>query len=72
MIKWKLRSLMAKQNIKTQDLAAQLKCNPTTISNLKKADTMPRLDGDRISAIFAALNTLADTPIVFSDLIEIE
>jgi DNA-binding Xre family transcriptional regulator len=75
MIKWKLAELMARHRIKAKDLAIQLEINPTAVSNLKSARTMPRFDGDRLSQLLTALNQLADkktieSPIGLLDLLE--
>lgn len=69
-IKWRLAEIMARYKIKGNELADKLKVRPNTISNLKNAHTMPRLDGDKLNDLCIALTQLADEHITPSHLIE--
>jgi DNA-binding Xre family transcriptional regulator len=59
LIKWRLREVMAKYNIKSIDLAQEMRISPNSVSNLRKGSTMPRLDGDSLNKLCNALNKLA-------------
>jgi DNA-binding Xre family transcriptional regulator len=59
LIRWRLREIMAKYNIKSVDLAKQLDISPNAVSSLRKAKTMPRLDGNALNNLCNALNKLA-------------
>ena len=59
LIKWKLREVMAKYDIKGVDLAKELDVSTNTISSLRRAKTMPRLDGEQLNLLLYALNRLA-------------
>jgi putative transcriptional regulator len=69
-IKWRLAEIMARHKIKGNELADQLKVRPNTVSNLKNAPTMPRLDGDRLNELCVALTLLANESITPNHLIE--
>ena len=60
LIRWRLGEVMARHRIKGTDLAERLKTTPNAISRLKKAKTMPRIDGDKLNALCNALNGLAE------------
>ncbi len=60
LIRWKLREVMARYNIKSVDLAKQLNISPNAVSSLRKAKTMPRLDGNALNNLCNALNRLAE------------
>lgn len=59
LIKWRLREVMARYNIKAIDLAKEMGISPNSVSNLRKGNTMPRLDGDSLNDLCNALNKLA-------------
>lgn len=59
LIKWRLREVMARYRIKSIDLAKEMGISPNAVSNLRKSDTMPRLDGESLNNLCNALNTLA-------------
>lgn len=69
-IKWRLAEIMARHKIKGNELADKLKVRPNTVSNLKNASTMPRLDGDRLNELCIALTQLANESITPNHLIE--
>ena len=58
-IKWKLSEVMARHRIKGSDLANRLQISNNAVSKLKNAQTMPRIDGERLNALCNALNNLA-------------
>jgi len=60
LIKWRLREIMARYNIKSVDLAKELNISPNAVSSLRKAKTMPRLDGNALNNLCNALNKLAE------------
>ena len=51
LIKWKLREVMAREKCKNCELAEALGMNPSSVSRLKRMDTMPQLTHDRLNAI---------------------
>jgi DNA-binding Xre family transcriptional regulator len=59
LIKWRLREVMARYNIKAIDLAKEMSISANAVSNLRKGNTMPRLDGDSLNNLCNALNKLA-------------
>jgi len=60
LIRWRLREIMARYNIKSVDLAKELDISPNAVSSLRKAKTMPRLDGNALNNLCNALNRLAE------------
>ncbi len=59
LIRWKLKEVMARYDIKGVDLAKELDVSTNTITSLRKAKTMPRLDGEQLNLLLDALNRLA-------------
>ena len=59
LIKWRLREVMARYHIKAVDLAKEMGISANAVSNLRKGDTMPRLDGGSLNKLCNALNKLA-------------
>ncbi len=60
LIRWRLKEIMARYNIKGKDLAHKLDISPNAMSALRKAKTMPRLDGMALNLMCNALNELAE------------
>lgn len=60
LIRWRLREVMARYNIKSKDLAKELDISPNAMSALRKAKTMPRIDGLALNLMCNALNELAE------------
>lgn len=58
LIRWRLREVMARYHIKAVDLAKEMGISANAISNLRKSDTMPRLDGESLNNLCNALNKL--------------
>ena len=48
MLRWKLREVMARAKITNRELATALKVHETSVSRMKTADSMPRIDGDTL------------------------
>ncbi|MDV2997679.1 MAG: hypothetical protein N4J56_007384 [Chroococcidiopsis sp. SAG 2025] len=64
LIKWKLKEVMARYDIKGVDLAVELDISTNAVSGLRRAKTMPRLDGVQLDLLLNALNKLAkDKPV---------
>ncbi|WP_181374362.1 helix-turn-helix domain-containing protein [Nostoc commune] len=59
LIRWKLKEVMARYDIKAGDLANELNISANSVTNLRKAKTMPRLDGNSLNNLCNALNRLA-------------
>lgn len=70
MIRWKLKEVMARYDITGVDLADELRVRTATISNLRRSKGMPRLNGEKIDELTAALSKLSGTKIYFHDLYE--
>jgi DNA-binding Xre family transcriptional regulator len=73
LIKWRLKEIMARYNIKGVTLASRLDIGPNAISALRNAKTMPRLDGVALNSLCNALNELAqdlDKQITPADLLD--
>jgi DNA-binding Xre family transcriptional regulator len=72
-IRWRLREVMARYDIKSIDLARELELSANAISHMRKGNDMPRIDGSTLDRLCNALNNLAeerDVEITPADLIE--
>jgi putative transcriptional regulator len=58
MLRWKLREVMARGKITNRELALAMQVHETSISRLKTADTMPRIDGETLNNICFCLTKL--------------
>lgn len=56
MLRWKLREVMARQNMTNRRLAELINIHETNVSNMKRRDTMPRIDGEMLEALCVALD----------------
>ncbi|MGD1941898.1 MAG: helix-turn-helix domain-containing protein [Leptolyngbyaceae cyanobacterium] len=54
-IRWKLRQLMADRQMTNRALADALEVHETSISNMKRRDNMPRIDGETLNKLCGAL-----------------
>ena len=70
MIRWKLAEIMARYRIKGGDLGDYLGIKDNAVSNLKNAETMPRIDGNRLNSLCHGLTRLSGNEITPNDLIE--
>lgn len=70
MIKWHLREVMARYRIKGVDLAEEMGMSTNSISNLRKADSLPRIDGHTLNSLCMSLRRLSRVDITPTDLIE--
>jgi putative transcriptional regulator len=50
-IHWRMAELMARKRITNRDLSKAIGLHETSISRLKSAETMPRLDGEQLSLL---------------------
>lgn len=57
--KWRLAEVLARHKIKNKELADYLGVRQNTIADLKKADSMPRIDGKKLDEIAAAITALS-------------
>ena len=64
MLRWRLREVMARGKVSNRELAKRLGVHETSVSRLRGADTMPRIDGETLEQLCKALDC---TP---SDLLE--
>lgn len=55
MLRWKLREIMSRENMTNRRLAEILGIHETNVSNMKRRDTMPRIDGETLETICKAL-----------------
>ena len=55
-IKWRLRQMMAERRITNRALAERMGKHPNSITYLRRTDTMPRLDGELLENLCAALD----------------
>jgi len=62
MIRWRLKEVMARHNIKAIDLAREMGVDTNTVSNLRVAETMPRINGERLNELCYHLNRLRGIP----------
>lgn len=56
MLRWKLRQVMADRNMSNRALASAIGIHETNVSNMKRRDSMPRIDGETLEALCKALN----------------
>jgi DNA-binding Xre family transcriptional regulator len=70
-VKWKLRELMARHKITNVQLAEYLGISKTAMSDLRRADTLPRIDGDRLISIAKGLSELSGEETTIFDLMEV-
>lgn len=66
MIRWRLRVLMAEQNINNKTLAKLTGLHPTTISRLKNTDELKQISGEALDALCNALACTPNDLIAFS------
>ncbi len=55
MIQWKLRQVMADRQMTNRALAELVGMHETSISNMKRRDDMPRIDGVLLNGLCVAL-----------------
>lgn len=58
---WRLNELMARHRVSGKDLANELGISENSVSALRKSQTMPRINGERLDEIAAALTKLSAT-----------
>ena len=58
MLRWKLREIMARGKITNRELAHAMGVHETSVSRMKTADTMPRIDGHTLNHLCQALTNL--------------
>ena len=56
-IRWRLKEVMARHDIKAGDLAAIMEVSANAIANLRRFE-MPRMTEERLNQLLNALNTL--------------
>ena len=56
---WRLSELMARHSVSGKELADELGISTNAVSALKSAKTMPRINGERLDQIAAALTRLS-------------
>ena len=70
MIRWRLKEVMARYDIKNIDLAKEIGTREASVSNWRRAKTIPRIGGERIDEICNALSKLSGRKISLADLYE--
>jgi putative transcriptional regulator len=66
MIRWRLRVLMAEQNIGNNQLAEMTGLHRVTISKLKRTDELKQITGETLNALCNALNCTPNELIQFT------
>lgn len=74
-LRWRLREVMSRYKISNKHLADELQRHEASISRLKNADSMPRMDGTELSNLCNALTNLlrnkgTDYRVTHMDLLE--
>lgn len=69
-VKWKLRELMARHKLMNMTLAKELNVSNNSVSSLKLADTMPRINGTDLDKLTKALSRLTGVSVTIFDLLE--
>ena len=62
--RWRLGELMARYRITGKAMAKELGVSDNAVSALKRAKTMPRIDGKRLDEIAKAVSDLAGPDVV--------
>lgn len=57
-MRWRLAELMTRYRVQGRDLATYLQISDNAMSSLKNAESMPRIDGQRLISICQGLNQL--------------
>jgi putative transcriptional regulator len=55
-IQWRLRQVMADRRLTNKDLAIAVNRHPATICNLRRHETLPRIDNELLTSLCQALN----------------
>lgn len=58
MLRWKLREVMARAKLTNREVAHEMEVHETSVSRLKTADTMPRIDGNTLDNLCNSLTKL--------------
>lgn len=56
---WRLNELMARHRVAGKELADELGISTNAVSSLRKAATMPKINGERLDQIAIALTKLS-------------
>lgn len=56
---WRLNELMARHRVSGAELAEKLGISENSVSSLRRAERMPKINGERLDAIAAALTELS-------------
>jgi putative transcriptional regulator len=59
LIRWKLSEVMARHRVQAKDLADYLGVSDNAVSSLRKAEVMPRIDGNRLEQICVGITRLS-------------
>jgi putative transcriptional regulator len=72
LIRWRLSEVMARHRVAAKDLAEFMDISTNAVSGLRKAETMPRIDGERLEQICIAVTRLSKIgePVTPYDLLE--
>jgi DNA-binding Xre family transcriptional regulator len=73
-IAWKLRTLMAENDVKGVDLARLVGLSEESVSRMRRRDDMPAISGESLSELLDALNHLrrGEAEISLNDLVQYE
>ena len=56
---WRLNELMARHRVTGKELSEELKISTNAVSSLRNSTTMPKINGERLDEIAAALTKLS-------------
>jgi DNA-binding Xre family transcriptional regulator len=59
LIRWRLNEVMARHRVLAKDLADFVGISRNAISNLKKFDTIPRVDGKKLEQLCIGITALS-------------
>lgn len=59
MIRWRLNEVMARHRVLAKDLADFIGVSRNAMSALKKSESMPRVDGERLEQLCAGIKKLS-------------
>lgn len=59
LIRWRLNEIMARHRVLARELAKEMNTSDNAISNLRRAETMPRIDGKKFEHLCISLTKLS-------------
>ncbi len=70
--RWRMSELMSRHRVTNKELAEHLDMRPTSIGDLRRSETLPRIGGEKLDELAAAITSLSKIgePVRGIDLLE--